>query len=257
MRTWFERNSNDEYHSGDGVSSSELVQLLRSPAYYLAQREGRVETPEMRLGTYIHQAVLEPEEFNPEAIEVLDGRLKAGGDAWLRKRDEWLAQIIACRDAVHQCDEAMDLLAEGESELSCYLDADGIVRKCRADRINRKAGRILDLKTTSAETSEDLVRAVLRYRYDVSQANYREITGLALFDGILMPDFYWIFVQKQPPYNVWVRKPSQGMLEHGLACVRDAMELYKKCRVTGAWPKEPAGPEIMEYPKWFGGQYVE
>ena len=251
MKTWFKNNSNQEYHQGEGVSSTELVDILRSPAYYKASREARVETPAMRLGTYIHESVLEPDKFDPSTVEVLDGRTKVGSPAYERKKVEWLALIQACTDAVRSEPEAMKLLSEGEAELSCYLENGGLIRKCRSDWINRKAGYIVDLKTTSAKTFDELLKSIMAFRYDVSQSNYREIVSHALYDGLTIPDFYWIFVSKEAPHNVWVVKPSEDMLEHGLECVEKALKIYQECSVSSVWPKEDAGPYLVEYPSWY------
>lgn len=59
--------SNDDYHSGPGVSSTTLKELIsRSPAHCLAMMEGlrRKFSEAMSLGTVIHSAVLEPETFD-------------------------------------------------------------------------------------------------------------------------------------------------------------------------------------------------
>lgn len=84
--------SNEEYHGGEGVSSTILKELItRSAAHCKALMDGlrRKSSASMSLGTVIHSAVLEPETFNdeyfilpdrsdyPDALETIDDYKRA------------------------------------------------------------------------------------------------------------------------------------------------------------------------------------
>lgn len=61
--------SNADYHGGPGVSKSGLDLINANPATYRYVKdnpEERTETPDMRIGTALHAAVLEPELFVTE-----------------------------------------------------------------------------------------------------------------------------------------------------------------------------------------------
>ncbi|MGP9633753.1 PD-(D/E)XK nuclease-like domain-containing protein [Halomonas sp. AOP43-A1-21] len=61
--------SNADYHGGDGVSKSGLDLIDKNPAtyrYVKTNPEERTETPDMRIGSALHAAVLEPELFVTE-----------------------------------------------------------------------------------------------------------------------------------------------------------------------------------------------
>jgi hypothetical protein len=148
----------ERYHADtDCVSRSQLWDLRNSPALYYAKHEARTMQPDrpspaMELGTYVHQAVLEPDQWarrlynkpapvKPERPEMANGRAKAGTPerdlyehwkddeaAWRDAYDLWVAerpddaislprktldQINAMAASVHSHSFASILLREG------------------------------------------------------------------------------------------------------------------------------------------------
>ena len=81
---------NAEYHARPEVSASQLKILKRSPLHFwdrfLNPDKPIVEpTPNMILGTLVHAAVLEPEQFDKRYIVVpegIDKRTKEGKQLW-------------------------------------------------------------------------------------------------------------------------------------------------------------------------------
>lgn len=66
--------SNDEYHSGIGISKSGLDLIAKSPAHYKAVVDGLVKrepTKAQSLGTAFHELLLEPELFWSKHVEPL------------------------------------------------------------------------------------------------------------------------------------------------------------------------------------------
>lgn len=62
----YEGIPNDEYHGGPGISKSGLDLVHRSPMHYHAvvtAANDRTPTPAQEIGTAVHMAILEPEEF--------------------------------------------------------------------------------------------------------------------------------------------------------------------------------------------------
>lgn len=62
----YEGISNAEYHGGPGISKSGLDLIHRSPMHYNAvvtAANDRTPTPAQEIGTAVHMAILEPEEF--------------------------------------------------------------------------------------------------------------------------------------------------------------------------------------------------
>ena len=55
------------YHSGEAISHSGIVQLLKSPEHYLQYKTGSVApTPAMEFGSAFHGFILEPEVFSKD-----------------------------------------------------------------------------------------------------------------------------------------------------------------------------------------------
>lgn len=141
---------NEEYHSGPGVSKSQLDLIRRAPAVYKASIDGelnREPTAQQSLGTAFHCLILEPERFSkeyclplrksdiPEAIEDREvlvemvnklnetrlPKLSTGG-----KKEEQVARImaeIATGDAEKDAAYLAELEAMKGAELKAQLEA--------------------------------------------------------------------------------------------------------------------------------------
>jgi len=249
--TWVVGMSNEEYHATDGVSSSALPSLLDGPAYYKQYQKGFSVTPAMQFGTYVHTCVLEPELWNPETVDPGDSRLKVGGDAYMAKMQEMATRVRVVADSVLQCGKAMALLDGCEKEMSLFIDWEGAPCRTRWDGYDRRRGRGVDLKTTSATTLEGCVRAILDFQYDIKQAFYRVLTGEEEMQGFAVPDYDWIFVSTKAPHPVWIIKPSEAMLDVGIMKSKQAVAVYRECMKRNVWPLPDPGPHVVEYPKYF------
>lgn len=70
---------NAQYHASIGVSKSQLDNMAKSPAHYLAAlTTPRKETPAMRIGSIFHGMILEPETTHIAVAPVCDKRTKEG-----------------------------------------------------------------------------------------------------------------------------------------------------------------------------------
>jgi len=90
------------------------------------------------------------------------------------------------------------LIKWGKAEVSHFIEYEGCKFKYRPDLETDK--KIVDWKTVSADDlHEDTInKIILKFKYDISAAFYQffehERTGI-------WKDFYWVFQQKQPPYD--------------------------------------------------------
>src|SRR5512135_1063816 len=108
------------YHAAPGLSKSDLDLIARSPAHWkYGQRE---ETLAMRLGTAVHAAVLEPNQWERGYLRAT-GRRKANLDTdpnrTVLSADEW-ETCQHLRDAVWNHPTCQDLLSEGTAEGSAW-----------------------------------------------------------------------------------------------------------------------------------------
>lgn len=253
--------SNNEYHSGDGVSKTSLDKIAKSPAHYLHHLSHKSEsTPAMDIGTATHTLILEPEKFDDEIAVLPDGidrRTKAGKAAYAEfqevsagkviiKADEFDA-IQRMRDAVMAHPSAAQLLTGGIAEQSAYwVDEDtGMLCRCRPDFT---VGRVLlDLKTTDDASPVAFGRSAAKYRYEVQGAFYLDGMNAA---GANIDEFAFIVVEKKPPYAVavYVMEPDHfdaGRIKYNndLATLKDAVE-------SDSYKGYGDEPQPLLLPKW-------
>ena len=86
------------YFDNVGISNSGLGLIAKSPAHYQASLQmTRKQTPALQLGSAVHCAVLEPEEFGKRyALAEFDRRTKEGKAAYqemLENGQEGLSEI--------------------------------------------------------------------------------------------------------------------------------------------------------------------
>lgn len=77
--------SNEEYHSGPGISKSQLDDIAESPATYIWRKSAPVDEEKLKaldIGTALHCLLLEPEEFKDRFIIApeFNRRTNAGKD---------------------------------------------------------------------------------------------------------------------------------------------------------------------------------
>ncbi|MBQ8692218.1 MAG: PD-(D/E)XK nuclease-like domain-containing protein [Synergistaceae bacterium] len=256
--------SNQDYHAGAGLSSSDLKKLDRSPLHYItSKQEPHVETPSMKLGTAVHCAVLEPERFKLDYIQApeLDKRTKAGKEQWaeleqsgkiILTSDEY-QKVIDMSQSVLSHKLAGNLFRGGISEQSFYwhqpVGLDEILCKCRPDYIKSLTGGdlILDLKTTRNSNLKAFQRqAFWELEYYISAAHY--MTGYKAVTGYDAQAFIFVAVEIESPYAVSVFRASNDFLTYGEFKCSELYQLYFDCMSGNEWPGYPDEIQDLDLP---------
>lgn len=250
--------SNAEYHSGEGVSSSDLKLLLRSP-YHYHKKEAKAETPSMKLGTAVHCAVFEPDRFKEDYIEApkLDKRTKAGKELWAQieaggkiplTADE-MASVRGMVDAIKSHKFAGKLVTGGVAEQSVFWNEGDMLCKCRPDYVKDLADGylIIDLKTTRDAREHAFTSASFwDYQYHISAAHY--IRGMTALRGIPPKGFIFVAVENTHPYGVNVYQAGADFLKIGDEECRTLYDLYSKCAAEDNWPCYEESIKTLETP---------
>lgn len=238
--------SNDDYHSGPGISKSGLDLIARSP-YLYRNRPRQEQTRAMLIGSAFHTKTLEPHVFNDlfAVTPAIDGRTKEGKLAYAeflkehRGKDHLIpgdaAQIEAMAAAVKGHTTAASLLEDGEAENSIFHidEHTGELIKVRPDWMVEDL--LVDLKSTEDASPEAFARSCWNYRYYVQAAFYLDVANERLgFNRFT--SFVFIACEKSPPHQVAVYVADQQMVEAGRAEYRRCLNLYHQCRVTDTWP---------------------
>lgn len=211
---WHKDMSNEAYHSAPGLSNSSLSMIHQSINHYI--NRVRVETDNMRFGTAVHSAVLQPETWPRDFMRGpdVDRRTKEWKSAEHEAKERGLLllppelwdNVEKARDAVfsHPVD-VISHIAYGngvaESSLFTADPETGILLKARPDYIVPDKKLCLDLKTTKNASPNEFARSCGTYRYDCQQALYTDILSWQLGGDW---SFKFIAVESAPPFNVGV-----------------------------------------------------
>lgn len=261
--------SNEQYHSGPGISKSHLDCIAgKSPRHYWHRylnpdREPEEPTPAKILGTAIHSIILEPDLFesgyvpNP-GIERRSNAGKAEYAAFLAEHrgkvilsDEDYQKCLAIRDAVHLHPVVSGLLTGGKAEQSFYaIDKEtGELTKCRTDYLHDSGNMIVDVKSTEDASLAGFAKSAANYRYPHQVAWYWDVLDSAFGEH---PQ-HWVFlaVEKEPPYALGIQFAQHDDVARARqACRRDLMRIVQHKR-AGAWPDYAIEALPLTMPTWW------
>jgi PDDEXK-like domain of unknown function (DUF3799) len=241
------------------VSNSALNQFAHSPATYrhwLTVAE-TPKTDAFSLGTALHFAALEPDEFaRCYILEPMwgDCRKTANKEA----RDKWRAEYAG---KTFLCEQDMTAIRgmtaslrahpvigallgnDGRSEVTArWRDPEtGLQCKARADRYSERWATILDLKTTDDARGSAFAHSCEKYHYDAQQALYER--GFGACDA---PVQHFVFgaVEKEPPYLCAAYTLHAESVREADDVNRGHMRRMAECLASNSWPGLQA--EIQE-----------
>jgi len=214
------------------------------------------ESDAMRLGSAIHLALLQPDEYvkqvkeQPEFnLRTKDGKaekakfLALNHDKIILDSDE--AEIVrGIVESVGSIKTASSILKSGDVEVSAFAEIDGFHVKARMDILHKTCPIIFDIKTTSDCSAREFTKSIVDYGYDVQGALYcdvmEKITGQPHGFGILA-------VEKKPPYTFSVYQLDDVFIEYGRRGYRSLIEKYKETVLKGKLIDTLAAPDWIQY----------
>lgn len=243
------RISNREYREREGISSSELKKIMKSPMHYKHWKDNPQEdTPALLFGRASHKYVLETYDFYTEFAVApnCDRRTKEGKEMWARFvaesegkdviTQEQFEQIEDMRNAAYATPFVSKLFMNGEKELS-FWGADeetGLAIKCRPDCLTEWNGKhiLIDYKTCTDAENIKFCRDSIKFGYDLQLAMYRDI--LKQNTG---HDYMVVIIaqEKSAPYATNVFQLSENYLESGRELYKEMLKVYKECAETDNW----------------------
>lgn len=241
--------SNKAYHASEGVSSTDLKHIMKSPAHYRYWKDNPVEdTSALLFGRAVHKYVLEKDDFYSEfaVAPPIDRRTKAGKEEWALfeayHKDE---DIISCDDMqkIIDMDKALYatpfidvLLADTIREKSYYtVDEDtGLLLKCRPD-IQACIGDehvLIDYKSCNDASSEAFMKDAIKLGYDLQLAFYKDI-----LDKITGYEHSVMFIaqEKIAPYCANILQADEYFIKSGRDMYKTMLNTYKECTESGVW----------------------
>lgn len=241
--------SNNEYHSAEGFSRSQLMDFRKSPKHFwFNQLSGISEkfeaTVDMNIGSAVHTLTLEPQLFDEEFFITRQQSKPRKGTAPYEKMIEesnlriiltpaeaFLAQTIARQ--VNQDENASLLIKDSLIEHSIFFNhrETGIQCKARPDVWSNKL--IMDLKTSKDANPRFFMNECVTRGYYLQAGMMHE--ALASID-VKLEQFGFIVVEKTAPFVVAVYPMKQEALEYGVNLFNKTMSGLARCLEANQWP---------------------
>lgn len=221
------------------------------------------EAKHFRKGRIVHSAILEPDKFNDNYVEMPDfGPMQSSTNRKIR--DEWLASLpertavvtadekalaLRIRESILRHKTARLIIEGGKPEVTLYwvCQRTGIKCKARADWWNEELGFAMDLKTTDDASPIEFGRSVANFRYHVQHCHYAD--GFRALDNpirnyLIMP------VEKEEPHPVGVYHIDAGAEERGFQILHRSMDKLAQCLATDTWPAYSEDIAVLTMPGW-------
>lgn len=235
-----------EYRQAEGVNKSTLWILRESAARYKYCLDNPPEdTAAFRFGRAVHAAILTPSAYKRDFVVApeINRRTNAGKEEYAAFLESAAGkEIISAEEAetvsaivktFRKNPEAMQLLKGTKREKPIFWTSDsGIKCKCRIDAF--KAGIMLDIKTAQCAETDCFTKESIRYGYHVQAAHY--IDAYYKTVSSKTPEWYFIVIEKTPPYAMNILKADPGFLDYGFIIREELLSKLKKCRETGIYP---------------------
>lgn len=244
--------TNAEYH-GDksAISKSRLANMSVCPQYFKwCEDNPREPTEDLVLGSALHKYVLEKDTFGSEFVvmPLIDRRTKEGKERFntfldCAKGREIITQeqfeIISSMSNSVMSNKYSKRLLKGEHENSMYFQDDLTQEWCkvRPDCWSRIGDRvvIVDLKSCKSSNTEDFMRDVIKYHYDLQAYMYSYGVSKVLGVPIENIDFVFIAVEKKEPYLVNILQADTFIMQRGETLFRKYIGQYHECKESGEW----------------------
>lgn len=253
-----------KYRAAKAVNKSTLWELRKSPAHYKYRLDHPIaDTPAMKLGRAVHCAILRPRMFNKEYAllpDDIDRRTKAGraemdkfeaankGKELITAAD--MRTISAMKKAV-MSSPAAELLKGTKREKDIFWrdPETGMRCKCKMDackKLDNDTGIIIDLKTCLDASTAAFTRDAIKRGYDVQAAHY--IRGFKQKYGLKDVRWWFIVVEKEPPFAVNILKAGDNFIDRGTWQLIDLMDKLRACKQDNRW--NAYGVNDLILPAW-------
>lgn len=260
--------SDEEYHSTkEHLSSSGCKELIQNPLRWRLsqdQKFDRKPTDAMVFGSAVHAAILQPKNYeNLVAIVPTDinRRTNVGKEEYAQfveanKGKAFISleqnnQIVEMQEAIGEHKFASELLgALSNCEVSAFFEVvDGVKGKARFDGLIIHEDIAVDLKTTKSAEKHQFMRSVAGFGYHIQNAFYAD--AYEKVTGRKLKAFYFVAIEKEPPYSLGVYDLSPEFIEMGRISYQKAATIMSYCSSNGWWPNYNKNELVtLEPPSW-------
>jgi hypothetical protein len=257
-----------DYHYRPEWSVSQFKLLPEEPELFWGRHVAKLSdyqpaaSPQMRLGTAVHESLLQNIPLRIIPDEVLSSNGSRAGNRWKEfavehEGEVWLkadeaAPIQRCIDSIRNNPKARALLElPGRVELAVFWrdELTGLPLRGRLDKLVEVGdGLVLDLKTASDPTDYGFSFACLDHKYHLQAAAYLEAAEYAT--GKTPEGFLFIVAQPTAPYVCQVYTCRREMLDLGFTRLRESLHDLKTRLDSGDWHRAGFGKvNLLDLPK--------
>jgi len=237
-----------DYRQAKGLSKSMLTHFMKSPAHYQQALKTPMEpTKAMNFGVAFHAEMLIDNASSLYAVQPeADGRTKEGKAIKEKFASENQGKtiismeegemIVGMRDSIMEHPLASSIIENrGNSEFSMFATLETstqpILLKGRFDAFDKSTGILMDIKTCEDASPDGFKKAIRNYGYDIQQVHYSWLASQLY----TVNNFYFIAVEKTPPYAVGVYEIGNNMLEFAKNRWTKSMESFAVCQSKDIW----------------------
>jgi exodeoxyribonuclease VIII len=224
--------SNETYHSNRRYISSSALKTINKRSVYHLLNQKPFSSSSMSLGTLIHTAILEPENFDRDyfVMPKVDRRTKAGKEKYAEHLEIANGKELVDEDTIAVKDEIMKNFEsneqavyynEGVKEVSVYSEIDGVLVKVRPDCYNKELGFISDPKTCQDNSPKGFMRDVYKYGYHLQAVFYSDVLGVD------PKNFVFTAIETNHPYSVQCYTLGDEHIERGREAYESALDKWK------------------------------
>ena len=168
------------------------------------------------------------------------------------------AEIAATAEILRAklADHGVTFTGDSEVPIEWFEDGnEGPVRcRCMIDHLQLDRGVIFDVKKAASANPLVLSRSVVSYGYDIQHAAY--CSAVAKLSPPLSGriDMRFVFVELEPPFDVWPARLDGVLREHGRMRWERAIKLWERCLLEHRWPGYSERGDTLEAPAWVMAQ---
>ncbi len=250
-----------EYRPLPFLNASSIPYLLQSARHYLSMLETpRTQTKAMAFGSCFHEFCLEPDKFKENyVVKDLDMRtskaktemlvLQASNKKVIGEDDFYKIKRMASNIKKHSV--ASKILIDGFAEQVMLFNleaSNGNKVNCKSKVDYLRDGMVIDLKTTQKSDVNSFSKSIEGFGYYLQAVLYS--LGYEKLRGT-RPDFIFIAVESESPYEVSVIKLSEEHYSIGYNHLFKAIDVFEKATRTNEFPGYPEVVYDSKISKWF------
>lgn len=248
-----------EYHAHPARSKSYLWKLYANTPAYAEYAETETSNA-MDLGTAVHLATLEPNQFDTAVIRGPDDRR---GNKWKDALEEGVAYgklVLTSGDydkALRMGEAARKLsIVRQLAETQVLFEASGfwtdpstgIECRCRPDIYSPAFELMADLKATSDASAFAWAKVAADKGYHAQEAWYSD--GWERAGGGTVDGFVFIAIESDFPHLAAAYELPPRAVEEGRMAMANSLAQYKACRDAGLFPGYPEHVQELDIPAW-------